>query len=156
MEMEAPYYISLAAAFVRGKLSLAPDAASPSDDELIQLGLRAGLRLHKFKRTMELRRVRCILGALRGLAPTSLLDIGSGRGTFLWLLLDALRAQLIDLFAAYGARIRIVYVEAPYAELVRRNRARVRPVPEAVIERLDQRLAVPDLTEAHAVDLVET
>ncbi len=68
----------------------------------------------------------------------------------------ALRAQLIDLFAAYGARIRIVYVEAPYEDLVRRNRTRVRPVPEAVIERLAQRLALPDLTEAHAVDLVET
>src|SRR5258708_31964507 len=89
MEMEAPYYTSLAAAFVRGKLGFAPDAASPSAEDLIQLGLRAGLRLHKFKRTMELRRVRRVLGALRGLAPTSLLDIGSGRGTFLWPLVDA-------------------------------------------------------------------
>ncbi len=33
--------------------------------------------------------MRRVLGALRGLAPTSLLDIGSGRGTFLWPLVDA-------------------------------------------------------------------
>src|SRR5260221_5430413 len=83
MEMEAPYYTSLAAAFVRGKLGFAPDAASPSAEDLIQLGLRAGLRLHKFKRTMELRRGRRVFGALTGLAPTSLLGIWSGRGAVL-------------------------------------------------------------------------
>src|SRR5260370_40209752 len=70
MEMEAPYYTSLAAAFVRGKLGFAPDAASPSAEDLIQLGLRAGLRLHKFKRTMELRRRRrAVGGAGRRCAP---------------------------------------------------------------------------------------
>ncbi|HEV2764055.1 MAG TPA: class I SAM-dependent methyltransferase, partial [Pyrinomonadaceae bacterium] len=37
----------------------------------------------------ELPRVRKVLGVLRGLAPTSLIDLGSGRGTFLWPLLDA-------------------------------------------------------------------
>lgn len=67
-----------------------------------------------------------------------------------------LRDQLVTFFAAYGARIRIVYVEAPHDELLRRNRTRAAAVPEAVIERLARRLAVPDLTEAHAVDLVPT
>ncbi|MBV9927305.1 MAG: class I SAM-dependent methyltransferase [Acidobacteria bacterium] len=52
-------------------------------------GLAAGLRLHKFKRNAELPRVRKVIGLLRGLAPASLLDVGSGRGTFLWPLLDA-------------------------------------------------------------------
>lgn len=51
-------------------------------------GLAAGLRLHKFKRNLELPRVQRILGILRGLNPENLLDIGSGRGTFLWPLLS--------------------------------------------------------------------
>lgn len=39
---------------------------------------------------MGLARVERVLGVLRGLAPSSLLDIGSGRGAFLWPLLDTL------------------------------------------------------------------
>ena len=47
-------------------------------------------KLHKFKRIDELPRVRRVIGMLRGaLRPTSLLDVGSGRGAFLWPLLDA-------------------------------------------------------------------
>ena len=81
------YFTRLAAAFVRGKLGR---AAPPLPTEgLIAAGLAAGLRLHKFKRNAELPRVRKALGVLRGLAPASLLDVGSGRGTFLWPLLDA-------------------------------------------------------------------
>ncbi len=64
----------------------------------------------------------------------------------------ATRAPLIDLFAAYHARVRIVYVDAPFEALLARNRARPGPVPEAVVARLARRLEVPDLTEAHAVD----
>ena len=78
------YYLDLAAAFVRATLAV-PDTP-PSD--LIRLGLLAGLRLHKFKRTAELPRVRRVLGILRGLGPNGLLDVGSGRGVFLWPLLD--------------------------------------------------------------------
>lgn len=79
------YYLDLAAAFVRGKMPHAPDLPPA---ELVRLGWQAGLRLHKFKRTGELPRVRKILGMLRGLVPQDLLDIGSGRGVFLWPLLD--------------------------------------------------------------------
>jgi ubiquinone/menaquinone biosynthesis C-methylase UbiE len=84
--MEDRYYVNLAAAFVQGKLGAMPQL---SDDEIIQAGLNAGLRLHKFKRNAELPRVRKALGILRGLAPENLLDVGSGRGTFLWPLLDS-------------------------------------------------------------------
>jgi tRNA uridine 5-carbamoylmethylation protein Kti12 len=48
----------------------------------------------------------------------------------------------------------IVYVEAPYAEVNQRNRTRTMPVPEAVIERLIDRLDVPGLEEAHRVEWV--
>lgn len=80
------YYTELAAAFVRGKM---PEVASLSLDAQIERGLAAGLKLHKFKRQAQLPRVRRVIGILRGLQPESLVDIGSGRGTFLWPLLDA-------------------------------------------------------------------
>ncbi len=81
------YFVELAAAFGRGRLGL---DASVDDADAIARAHAAGLRLHKFKRNAELPRVRKVLGILRGLAPGSLLDVGSGRGTFLWPLLDAL------------------------------------------------------------------
>ena len=87
------YFTRLAAAYVRGKLG--PAAAPLSPAELIAEGLASGLRLHKFKRNAELPRVRKVLGVLRGLAPASLLDVGSGRGTFFWPLLDAFPELLV-------------------------------------------------------------
>jgi ubiquinone/menaquinone biosynthesis C-methylase UbiE len=84
--LDAHYCTALAAAFVRGRL---PGAPAAPDEDLVRLGLQAGLRLHKFKRTAGLPRVRKVLGILRGLAPQSLLDVGSGRGVFLWPLLEA-------------------------------------------------------------------
>jgi ubiquinone/menaquinone biosynthesis C-methylase UbiE len=41
---------------------------------------------------MDLPRVRAVLGILRGIGPQSLIDFGSGRGVFLWPLLDAFPA----------------------------------------------------------------
>lgn len=67
-----------------------------------------------------------------------------------------LRAMLISLFLDYGARVRIVYLEAPPEILRRQNRERERPVPAAVLERMLARWEVPDLTEAHQVDYVVT
>jgi 2-polyprenyl-3-methyl-5-hydroxy-6-metoxy-1,4-benzoquinol methylase len=95
-DLAGRYYTDLAAAFVRGQLG---GAAELPAEELIRRGLAAGLRLHKFKRTGGLPRVRKVLGILRGLAPADLLDVGSGRGVFLWPLLDAfpaLRVTAID------------------------------------------------------------
>ena len=83
---DAHYYLDLAAAFVRGRLPDVPDLPPP---ELVEYGRAQGLRVHKFKRSAELPRVRKVLGVLRSLGPTSLLDIGSGRGVFLWPVLDA-------------------------------------------------------------------
>lgn len=83
---DAHYYLDLAAAFVRGRL---PDVPALPPAELVEYGRDRGLRVHKFKRSAELPRVRKVLGILRALCPASLLDIGSGRGVFLWPLLDA-------------------------------------------------------------------
>jgi 2-polyprenyl-3-methyl-5-hydroxy-6-metoxy-1,4-benzoquinol methylase len=81
------YYADQAACFCRGRLGLPLDAP---DDEALALGARAGLRLFKWKRKAQLPRVRKVIGMLRGFAPESLLDVGSGRGTFLWPLLHEL------------------------------------------------------------------
>lgn len=80
-------YTSLAAAYVRGMLP--EQTPGRGDVDCIDIGRAAGLKLHRFKRTMELPRVRAVLGTLRGLEPSSLLDIGTGRGVFLWPLLEA-------------------------------------------------------------------
>jgi putative nucleotidyltransferase with HDIG domain len=62
-----------------------------------------------------------------------------------------IRAQCIRLFANYGARIRIVYVEVPEPTLRAQNRARTRVVPDAVIDEMLDRWELPDTTEAHEV-----
>jgi predicted kinase len=67
-----------------------------------------------------------------------------------------MRSRSIDLCADYGARIRLVYVEAPAARLFEQNAERQHPVPARAIERLLGRWEVPDLTEAHQVDLAVT
>jgi len=89
---ESHSYLQLAAAFCRGRLALALDT---TDADAVAAGVRAGLRLHKFKRNAELPRVRRVLGAVAAFAPASLLDVGSGRGTFLWPLLDAFSALTV-------------------------------------------------------------
>ena len=62
-----------------------------------------------------------------------------------------IRAQCLRLFADYGARVRIVYVEVPEETLHAQNRARRAPVPDHVLEALLDRWEVPDPTEAHEV-----
>ena len=65
-----------------------------------------------------------------------------------------MRGSMIALLANYGARTRIVYVETTWTEMLSRNRSRQRPVPEAVIEHLAEKLEVPSATEAHGVEYV--
>jgi len=81
------FRVALAAAYVRGLL---PDLEPGlSDAALISRGRAAGLKLHRFKRSMELPRVRAVIGVLKALEPSSVLDIGTGRGVFLWPLLES-------------------------------------------------------------------
>jgi SAM-dependent methyltransferase len=134
MPQETLHYTRLAAAYVRGKLGVNAPSSAPAAlfntpleelseaqlETLIAAGLAVGLRLHRFKRTMGLPRVRKTLGALRGLAPERLLDVGSGRGAFLWPLLDAfptLPVTTLDLLAH-----RVAVMEAVRAGGVERLR----------------------------------
>lgn len=65
-----------------------------------------------------------------------------------------MRGRWIELFADYGARIEIAYLEPPLPAVLVRNRGRPRPVPEQVVLRLAERLEPPDRTEAHALALI--
>ncbi len=93
------YYQQFAAAYVRGKgrgrydaqPAFIKDLESLSTDDinrLFQLARENKWKLHRFKRNAELPRVRKVLGMLQALQPKALLDGGSGRGVFLWPLLD--------------------------------------------------------------------
>lgn len=63
------------------------------------------------------------------------------------------RARWISLFHDYGARVRIVYLEAPLDVILERNAARQGIVPEPVIANLLDRTEVPDWTECHSLEL---
>lgn len=64
-----------------------------------------------------------------------------------------MRRQLVQLFRNYNARVRIVYVEANWDEIQRRNKTRPNPVPDSVLQKLIRKLDVPNATEGHVVDL---
>lgn len=61
------------------------------------------------------------------------------------------RQKLVKLFAGYGARVHILYLEAPYQELLARNRKRARYIPEPVLERMIRKLELPEPWEAYEV-----
>ena len=71
-------------------------------------------------------------------------------------LLRQTRRRWIDLFADYGARIEIVYVEPPMTVILDQNRRRGRPVPEEVIRRLADKCEPPTPTECHGLVVQET
>jgi putative nucleotidyltransferase with HDIG domain len=64
------------------------------------------------------------------------------------------RRSLVELFADYGARVRIVYLEVAPERVDRQNRDRERVVPGAVIDRFRRRMEIPNLTEAHRLDWI--
>jgi len=89
------YYVDLAEAYLRGM------GDKPEQE---------GLRLHRFKRTAMLPRVRRVLGVLRAFAPKTIVDIGSGRGVFLWPLLDEF--DEVQVVATDLAQHRLAHVAA--------------------------------------------
>lgn len=104
MIMKNYSYKDLAAAYVRGEgrkrdmdlpeeLQAVPlgELTDDQKDELVILGKKAELKMHYFKEKDQLQRVQLVMGFLRGMVSsgqiTSLLDVGSGRGAFLFPLL---------------------------------------------------------------------
>ena len=83
----------LAASYVRGALDDLPSSLREkpldalTEDErafLVDMGRGRGLKIHYFKIKEDLPRVRLVMGFLRGIYPESVLDVGSGRGVFLF------------------------------------------------------------------------
>ena len=66
-------------------------------------------------------------------------------------LLVQTRQRWIDLFADYGARIEIVYVEPPMERIFEQNRRRHEPVPEKVIRELAEKCEPPTWAEGHGL-----
>ena len=77
-------YDRLLTAYLRG-IGCQTAAGGP---DAYSVGKAAGLKVHYFKRSALLPRVGLVLGFLRGIEFDSLLDVGSGRGAFLWPFLD--------------------------------------------------------------------
>ncbi|HET8844865.1 MAG TPA: AAA family ATPase [Ktedonobacteraceae bacterium] len=62
------------------------------------------------------------------------------------------RRRVIDLALDYSARTRIVYVHAPFTDILQRNQAREETVPENVIYRMLNNLEMPQISEAHRIE----
>lgn len=67
-------------------------------------------------------------------------------------ILPMTRKQQIDLFAAYGASVRVVYLETGWDEQLRRNAGRKDAVPESAISDMLEKLTPPERFEAHRVE----
>jgi len=63
----------------------------------------------------------------------------------------SLRSRLIQMFAGYKARVKIVYVEPKYSKLIKQNNNRYDCVPENVMNDMLRRLEIPLIFEAHEV-----
>lgn len=64
-----------------------------------------------------------------------------------------LRGVATPLFADYGARVRIAYVEASAEDAASRNRSREDVVPEAAMARMMRRWEVPTLAECNELEM---
>lgn len=91
------YEWKLAAACVRGAAGKQPgllpevlrqkpleELTGEELERIFRAGEEAGLRMYHFKKKDVLPRVHSVLGFLKGIQPESLLDVGSGRGVFLF------------------------------------------------------------------------
>lgn len=62
-----------------------------------------------------------------------------------------MREQLIGLFASYGAKVKVIYLEVPFQKLMVQNRNREYAVPDNVISKLIERLEIPTESECHTL-----
>jgi putative nucleotidyltransferase with HDIG domain len=77
--------------------------------------------------------------------------------SFVWNATNVMSSQrqsLVELFADYGARVRIVYLEVSLDRALQQNKDRQRIVPTAVIDRFRRRMEIPNCTEAHRLEWI--
>lgn len=84
--MEQQYYEKLAEAYVLGYMLKNTIDVQPSS--LIEWGKEQELKMYHFKKKEILPRVKRVLGFLKGISFENLLDVGSGRGVFLFPFLE--------------------------------------------------------------------
>ena len=63
-----------------------------------------------------------------------------------------MRQRQVDLFERYGARVRIVYLEAPWAVQLERNAGRAGEVPAQALEKMLEKTVPPATDEARTVE----
>jgi len=85
-DLEATHYVRMARAYLRGRRLR--DGKPESGDAGPEGFREIGATIARFKRTIELPRVRKVISILRSIRPETLLDVGSGRGVSLWPMLD--------------------------------------------------------------------
>ena len=62
-----------------------------------------------------------------------------------------IRTRIEGLCEKYGARVILIYLEAPYEELLKRNEIRERKVPAVVIENMMHKMDMPEPIECYQV-----
>ncbi|MBO7762228.1 MAG: methyltransferase domain-containing protein [Clostridia bacterium] len=129
------YYSEFALAAIRGqlercgKLNLLPPALRQKPiSELTEADVASayevakknGIKIYDFKRThRDMPRVQRVLGILKGLCPSSLLDVGSGRGVFLLPFLDEFPDAQVAVLEILASRVQL------WEDIVRGGVARV-------------------------------
>ena len=64
------------------------------------------------------------------------------------------RLPLIDMAVRYGARVRLVFIEASFAKIFAQNQDRPYPIPTAALQNLINKVELPNSLEAHQVDYI--
>ncbi len=98
------------------------DCAGLAEERILEISQAHNLKVHFLKR-LENPRISWPVGKLSGIRPESILDIGSGKGWFLWHILKALpgiKITSVDIRPKQVERIRVVAEAAdlPIAALV--------------------------------------
>lgn len=97
--------------------------------------------------------ISSVLGAAQEMASEYL----AHHQSFVWnapSLGHKMRSQLVDLFHREGASVRIVFLEASWSEILRRNSHRTDPIPEHILHNMLGRLDFPERCEAEEVEWV--
>ena len=143
------YYERSLEAYLRG--SGCQTAAGP---DAYAAGKAAGLKVHYFKRSALLPRVGLVLGFLRGIEFDSLLDVGSGRGAFLWPFLDEFpdkETHVVDLLPQRVALHRAVAAGGTFNLQVHEGDVRSLALPDKsvdVVTMLEVLEHIPDVAGA--------
>ena len=65
-----------------------------------------------------------------------------------------IREKQIRIFMDYKAAVKVVFLETPWDEMLRRNQCKKEAVPESAIENMLEKLIPPNLSEAHEVEWI--